>query len=119
VQADAVNGRDVDRAAYDLAHFLKLACELLVAVKQVLGAVVELLPFGCKMERFWLRSMMTMPKPRSIALSCWLTADCVMPLSLAALEKLWLSTRSQNIFSFQRAYVWPYVIMLANRLATP
>jgi len=32
--------------------------------------------------------------------SCWLTADWVMALSLAALEKLSLSTKSRKIFRF-------------------
>src|SRR5690606_1524495 len=49
---------------------------------------------------FWLRSTISTLKCFSIARSCWLTADCVMQLSLAALEKLWQSTRSENTFKF-------------------
>ncbi|MEJ0090454.1 MAG: hypothetical protein WDM80_12020 [Limisphaerales bacterium] len=97
-RADAVNRRDADRSGNDVLEVLQFAIQRIVGLDDLLAVFVKCLAFARQTKTFLAAFDEQRLEVRSSAVICWETADCVTPLICAALVKLSVSVKSQNIF---------------------
>ena len=105
MQPNRVNRRNSNRATNDLLHFLQITLQLLVAVENFFGGLINSLPFAGKIK------LLLAPVDHErlkVALhgTGLLTNSGLGNSNLAALEKLLVSTKSAKILKFSICIHW-------------